>query len=145
MRTTAHIDERLREAAITAWSRAHAPHSRFAVGAAVEMDDGTIHLGCNVENAAYGDTICAERVALLSSIAAGYPAGVARRLLVYTSAKAPTPPCGSCRQVIAELAPQAIVTSLTANGQAQSWHVEELLPQAFTTRQLHDGQDGRPA
>jgi cytidine deaminase len=108
---------------------AHAPYSRFRVGAAVLATDGTVHVGCNVENASYGLTVCAERNALARMVVEGKrPAAVA----IVVASRRPTPPCGACRQVLSELCPGKLeVRSRTANGKEQRFTVRGLLPHAF--------------
>lgn len=115
---------------------AHAPYSNFRVGAVAVDAAGRVFDGVNVENAAYGSAMCAERVAIYGAVAAG-----ARELdlLVLTGAQArPISPCGACRQVMAEfMAPDAVVWSDAGDGNPPvSWRVDELLPQAFTPRSL---------
>ena len=110
---------------------AHAPYSRFLVGAAVADERGRIHVGCNVENASYGLTVCAERNAVAAAVAAG-----ARRITlaaVVSGSRPPASPCGACRQVLAELA-QAATPVLIAGpaGAAQATTVGALLPLSFT-------------
>ncbi len=112
--------------------RAHAPYSHYLVGAAVIDERGRIHRGCNVENASYGLTICAERNAVAAAVLAG-----ARRLTgvaVITAAEPPGTPCGACRQVLAELAlPEAAVVLAGPHGKGRVHHtVAGLLPGAFT-------------
>ena len=120
-------------AAQTAAQRAYAPYSNFQVGAAVLDAAGNIHLGCNVENASYGLTVCAERNAIFAAIASGAPRPFVALALVCHSAPPDAPieastPCGACRQVIAEhFAPTAIVHI----GQTAAFAVADLLPSAF--------------
>jgi cytidine deaminase len=129
--------EPLLEAAWQAWSQAYAPYSHFHVGAALLRKDGTIQVGCNVENASYGGTICAERNAICAAAAQGLRPGDLMALVVVTEAETLTPPCGLCRQVIAEFAEELPI--LLANRQERSLHhISELLPHAFTGRNLLD-------
>ncbi|TAK24737.1 MAG: cytidine deaminase [Chloroflexota bacterium] len=117
------------EAATRARERAYAPYSRFAVGAALLADGGSIHTGANVENASYGLTICAERAAVVSAIARGARRFVA--LTVVTDAPTPTPPCGACRQVLREFAPNLDVLCANTSGRQLHRALAELLPDAF--------------
>lgn len=118
----------LRDAAEAARLRAYAPYSGFRVGAALETSAGTIVMGCNVENASYGLTICAERNALAAAVAAGH--SDFRRLALVSDATQPISPCGSCRQVLHEFAPDMLVESW-AGDQVMRWTVAELMPAAF--------------
>ncbi len=113
-----------------AQERAYAPYSRFQVGAAIQCTDGVLVAGCNVENASYGLTCCAERNAVgLMVLGARKPVAVA----IVTSAKRPTPPCGMCRQVLAEVGrPSMPVRSRTRGGREARYTVKALLPAAFT-------------
>lgn len=125
----------LLEAAWGARSRAHAPYSKFQVGAALLLESGDIVAGCNVENAAYPITLCAERGALSAAVARGLRPGGLAAAVVVTEAPALTPPCGACRQALAEFAESLPV--LLANREARALHrLEDLLPHSFTGRNL---------
>ncbi|MCC6663656.1 MAG: cytidine deaminase [Polyangiaceae bacterium] len=108
--------------------RAHAPYSRFRVGAAVRAASGQAYVGCNVENASFGATVCAERNAIGAAIAAGEREIVA--VAVHTEAEAPAMPCGICRQVIQEFGPGAVIVSTTPTARKQTT-LAALLPEAF--------------
>lgn len=115
-------------------SRAYAPYSNFRVGAALQDKDGRVFVGCNVENASFGGTICAERAALAAALVAG--SRTFDRLVVATEATEPTPPCGVCRQVLVEFAPAIEIISVTAAGQETRWTLDALLPSPFTPHSL---------
>jgi cytidine deaminase len=118
-------------AARRAASRAYCPYSHFPVGAAVLTGRAEIFSGCNVENASYGLTICAERNAIFQAVAAGQGPLVIQAIVVFTPTVQPTAPCGACRQVINEFGPDAEVISV-CDGPAQLRNpLGELLPQAF--------------
>ena len=121
--------DELRAAATDAMQRAYAPYSRYKVGAAALVTDGRIVTGCNVENASYGLTNCAERVALGAAVAAG--ARGFRRVVIVSDAEGPASPCGACRQVLAEFGRDLEVVSFGTNGTRAQWGIEELLPAAF--------------
>ncbi len=124
--------DRLLAAAQEARKRAYAPYSHFHVGAAVLLRDGTIVAGCNVENASYGLSVCAERVALWSAVAQGRRDFVAMGL-----ALARGTPCGACRQVLSELCPPDMpVWILTDDGAIREYTVAGLLPAAFDAADL---------
>lgn len=125
--------DRLVEAARAAQEHAYCPYSRYRVGAALETDDGLLFTGCNVENASYGLTICAERSALFSAVSAG--ARRFRRIVVATDSEPPGPPCGACRQVLAEFGPELEVESVGPT-QSRRWRIRDLLPDAFTKELL---------
>lgn len=131
--TQAPLDN-LRAAALGAMSRAYAPYSNFRVGAALQDKDGRVFVGCNVENASFGGTICAERAALAAALVAG--SRTFDRLVVATEATEPTPPCGVCRQVLVEFAPAIEIISVTAAGQEARWTLDALLPSPFTPHSL---------
>jgi cytidine deaminase len=122
------------EAARLARERAFAPYSGFRVGAALEATDGRIVAGCNVESASYGLTICAERVALVKAVSDGITSF--RRVAVVTDADDLTPPCGACRQLLWEFAPDAEVVLANLRGKVAVYRVAELLPHGFDARQL---------
>lgn len=129
---TDDILDALTDAARNASSNAHVPYSRFPVGAALLVDDGDIYVGCNVENASFGLTNCAERSALFSAVADGAERGDFLALLIYTPGDKPYPPCGACRQVLSEfLLPETRVYSMCETGEMVAWSMERLLPDAF--------------
>jgi cytidine deaminase len=118
-------------------ARAYTPYSHFNVGAALLADDGHVHLGCNVENAAYGPTNCAERTALFRAIADGYKPKSFRAIAVIGDTDVPITPCGVCRQVLIELCPPDMPVYLSnLKGEVAETTVSELLPGAFTNKDL---------
>jgi cytidine deaminase len=123
----------LRAAAEAARERAYAPYSTFRVGAAIETDDGTIFAGCNVENASYGLTICAERSAVVAAVSMGQRRF--RRMVLVSDANHPVAPCGACRQVLAEFAPDLPIESCAGN-EVTTWTMRELLPAGFSADEL---------
>ncbi len=126
------MDE-LIKAAEAARKAAYAPYSRFAVGAAVRGASGRIYDGCNVENASYGLTMCAERVAIFKAVSAGEKRLVA--LAVTADAPAPASPCGACRQVMAEFGINEVVMCNT-KGERRTVTLAALLPYAFDKEAL---------
>jgi cytidine deaminase len=120
-------------AARTAQAQAYAPYSHFRVGAALEAADGTVFLGCNVENASYGLTICAERAAICAAVSAGVKRF--RRAVVVSDVDPPAAPCGACRQVLAEFGLDLPIEAVGSK-RTMSWRLAELLPAAFGPEQL---------
>ena len=111
---------------------AYSPYSGAKVGACVVDGDGNVHSGCNVENASFGLTQCAERNALAAAIAAGMRPGAAHTLLIYETGFESLAPCGACRQVMSELlADDAMVISCHSETDYRSWSIAELLPDPF--------------
>jgi cytidine deaminase len=109
---------------------AHAPYSRFRVGAAILLSNGKVFSGCNVENASYGMTNCAERTAIFSAVAQFGPNIEIRAVSVVNDQGVPCSPCGACRQVIYEFGPDATIFFQGAKGPKQA-HITELLPEGF--------------
>ncbi|MCA8964799.1 MAG: cytidine deaminase [Planctomycetes bacterium] len=124
-------------AARAVMANAYAPASHFCVGAAVLAEDGRVFVGCNVENASYGLTICAERNALARAVAEG--ARAFRTIAIATDRERALPPCGACRQVLRELAPDVVVLSVGEDGAVRRWTMAELLPDAFEPGDLAQG------
>jgi cytidine deaminase len=124
----------LLEAARAVRGRAHAPFSRFQVGAALETDDGTIITGCNVENATYGLTVCAERVAVFKAISEGQRRF--RRIVVVADTAEPTPPCGACRQILWEFGGDLEVILADLMLIKATHRLRDLLPFPFDARLL---------
>ncbi len=120
---------RLIRAAAFARENAHPPYSGFKVGAALEDSGGRIHTGCNIENASYGLTVCAERVALWKAMSEGVR--TFRRIAVVTAAGKLTTPCGACRQLLWEFCGNIEIILANLQGEARAIPLQELLPQAF--------------
>ena len=120
---------RARDAMRNAW----APYSSFHVGAAIEAADGKVYVGCNVESASYGLTICAERMALGAAVAGG--ARKLKRVVVTTNVDPPAAPCGACRQLLAEFGLSLEVIAVGPK-EERRWTLAELLPDAFTRETL---------
>ena len=127
------MDE-LIEAAKAAMERAYAPYSKFRVGAALLGGSGTIHTGCNVENASYGLTICAERAAVSNAVCAGERE--IRAVAIVNSSGKPAYPCGACRQVLVEFMPAGgdVEIYIVSDGGVERHMLSELLPHAFDGR-----------
>ena len=123
------------DAARAAWERAYAPYSGFRVGAAIQTADGQVHAGCNVENVAYPEGTCAEAGAIAAMILAG--GGQIVEVLVVADSPDPTPPCGGCRQKLAEFAaPDTPVILADLAGERLRTTVADLLPGAFTLNHM---------
>ncbi len=128
----------LYEAARKTRENAHSPYSGHKVGAAIRTSDGRVFTGCNVENSSYGATLCAERVAISKAVSetAGRRLELAE-VVVVTDAPSPWPPCGMCRQVMAEFAGSELqVHSVNLQGQIRTESFTELFPRAFTPEHL---------
>jgi cytidine deaminase len=117
------------EAALAARRNAHAPFSNFLVGAAIEDSSGRIHTGCNVENATYGLTVCAERVAVFKAISEG--AREFTRVVVAADTDVLTPPCGACRQILWEFCGDIELTLVNLRGKTEMFHLKDLFPRPF--------------
>ncbi|SDW88238.1 cytidine deaminase [Paenibacillus sp. CF384] len=129
--------QQLMQQAIEARSRAYVPYSGFQVGAALLDAEGGVHFGCNVENAAYSPTNCAERTALFRAIADGHHAGSFEAIAVVGDTDTPITPCGVCRQVMVELCPPDMpVIMSNMKGEWRVSTVAELLPGAFSSDAL---------
>jgi cytidine deaminase len=121
-------DDSLIASAKAARLKAYAPYSNFQVGAALETEDGTVFVGCNVENISFGLTMCAERVAFGAAVAAGHRSF--RRLVVCSDSKEPVTPCGACRQVMAEFCDDLDVLSVNLTGDEYATKLSVLLPRS---------------
>ena len=121
--------EELKAAAIAMLDRAYCPYSHFAVGAALECADGTVYTGCNIENAAFSPTICAERTAVAKAVSEGHTDFV--RIVVAGRSKDYCVPCAVCRQVLREFAPDIEVICLNGAGEEKIFTLPELLPHSF--------------
>ena len=129
--TNLTLDEKkaLIRMALEAREQAYVPYSDFMVGAALRAEDGRIFTGCNVENAAFTPTSCAERTALFKAVSEGHRDFV--RIVIAGKSEDYCVPCGSCRQVMMEFAPEMEVICLNGQGQAKSFRLRELLPYGF--------------
>ncbi len=123
------MTDALVEAALAVRLNAHAPFSKFQVGAAVEDSTGKIHTGCNVENATYGLTVCAERVAIFKAVSEG--AKGFRRVAVVADTETLTPPCGACRQILWEFCGDVELVLSNLHGKTETIRLGSLFPRAF--------------
>lgn len=127
-------------AAQDGYHKAYAPYSNFKVGAAALTEQDRIVIGCNVENASYGLAVCAERNCIAQAVIGGET--TFKGLVVFTEQEEITPPCGACRQVIAEFFDQeATIKAVNHLGEEINWQVKELLPNAFTPQNLLNHKD----
>ena len=122
-------DRELLELARKASERSYSPYSRFAVGAALECEDGSVFTGCNVENAAYGDTICAERTAAVKAVSEGHRE--VRRIAIWGARREDGSPCGSCRQFLQEFSKDMTVICGRGDGTWVSHPLSEMMPFFF--------------
>ena len=122
------------EQARSAQQRSYSPYSNFRVGAALQGASGKVYQGCNVENASYRVTTCAEQGAIASAVASGEQQFT--RLAIIADSDEPAAPCGACRQTLVEFAPDLEIYSVGRTGATQRWNINELIPMAFTRKSL---------
>ena len=122
-------ESQLCAAAVAMLERAYCPYSRFPVGAALECADGSIFTGCNIENAAYSPSICAERTAMAKAVSEGHRDF--RRIAIAGTGEDFCVPCGVCRQVLSEFAPDLEIIALNGRGEQRRFTLRELLPYSF--------------
>jgi len=123
-------------AALAARAHAFAPFSKFHVGAALEDSAGRIHTGCNVENATYGLTVCAERVAVFKAISEGVRPRQFRRAAVAADTEILSPPCGACRQILWEFCGNIEIILANPRGQTETYRLQDLFPKPFDASYL---------
>jgi len=128
------MQDPLLDAALNARAHAYAPYSKFHVGAALEDSAGRIHTGCNVENASYGLTNCAERTAAFKAVSEG--AREFRRIAVAADTSPLTPPCGACRQVLWEICGDIEIILVNLHGESESLRLQDLFPRPFDAKVL---------
>ena len=121
-------------AALAARENAFAPYSKFRVGAAIEDSGGRIHTGCNVENATYGLTVCAERVAVFKAVSEGVRKF--RRVAIAADTDALTPPCGACRQILWEFCGDVEIVLVNPRGKTETYRLKDLFPKPFDVSYL---------
>jgi cytidine deaminase len=123
------MTDSLAAAALAARENAVAPYSKFRVGAALEDSTGRVHSGCNIENATYGLTLCAERVAVFKAVSEG--ARTFRRIAIAADTDTLTPPCGACRQILWEFCGDIEIALVNPRGKTETLQLKELFPRAF--------------
>ena len=128
-------DRQMVDLALAMTERSYCPYSKFPVGAALLCEDGQVFTGCNVENAAYGSTICAERTALVKAVSEGRRGGFVR-LAVAGRGEDWCWPCGACRQMLYEFAPDLTILAARGDGQFQAVLLRDLLPLGFGPESL---------
>ncbi len=128
------MQDSLIDAALAARANAFAPYSKFQVGAAIEDSGGRIHTGCNIENATYGLTVCAERVAVFKAISEG--ARKFRRVVIAADTDVLTPPCGACRQILWEFCGDVDIILVNLRGKTETYRLKELFPKPFDVSYL---------
>lgn len=131
------MDNKLYNSALEAYKKSYSPYSKFGVGASILLKNGEIINGCNVENASYGLSNCAERTTLFTAYSKGYRKEDIEKMLVIANAPRPVSPCGACRQVMSELlGPDIEVTLTNLNKEEKVMTVKELLPYSFSEEDL---------
>ncbi|HHM23455.1 MAG TPA: cytidine deaminase [Bacteroidetes bacterium] len=130
-------EDRLVAKAQEAQRNAHAPYSHFHVGAALVTDSGEIYSGCNVESSSYGLTVCAERVAIFKAVSEGKKQF--RKMAIVTETEEFCPPCGACRQVIWDFAPELEIILVNSKGERRRTTIAKLYPEAFGNQFLQEG------
>ena len=133
------IREELKAAAAAMLDRAYVPYSRFPVGAALECADGAVFTGCNVENAAYSPGCCAERTAVVKAVSEGHRRF--RRIVITADSDRFCAPCGVCRQVLREFAPELQVLLLNRKGEVMELTLSQLLPYSFGSDDLTEREE----
>lgn len=118
---------------------AHAPYSRFSVGAALLASDGQIFTGCNVENCTFGLTTCAEQVAFLKAVSEGVK--TFERIVIFTDTSPPAAPCGLCRQMMVEFCEELEITLVNGEGQVEDCLLSDIMPHAFRPADLKEATD----
>ncbi|MEA3312936.1 MAG: cytidine deaminase [Caldisericota bacterium] len=126
--------DELLKMAIKARNNAYAPYSHFKVGAAILAKNGKVYSGCNIENSSYGASVCAERVALFTAVSEGEKEFLS--IAIATDTKKPVMPCGICRQVLSEFAPNLKIYAINIDGKVKEALLDQILPDAFTKEDL---------